>query len=174
MVAKEFVQFFQKRILTRYKLDKISKIVIGGKTRQESVYSGLEAVDPRARFVLVHDAVRPLVSENEIRRLIKAVQKRKAVILAIPVKDTVKEVNGAQIVRTLSREKFWLVQTPQAFEVNLLKKAYLQARKDKFQGTDCSSLVERLGVKVGIVAGSSRNIKITDREDLELAQNLLH
>ena len=121
----------------------------------------------------MHDAVRPLVTGQEIDKLIKAVQKYAAAILTVPVKDTLKEIRGDRIIRTYPRERFWLAQTPQAFEVRLLKRAYSRAHKGCFAGTDCSSLVERLGVEVRIVPGNSRNIKITQKEDLLLAERLL-
>lgn len=173
VVPKMFREYFEKKILNKYKFRKLRKVINGGKTRQESVQNGLEAIDRKAKYVLVQDAVRPLVTGPEIEKLIKAVQKGKAAILAVPVKDTLKEIHGGRIIRTYPREQFWLAQTPQAFEVGLLKRAYLRAHKDSFAGTDCSALVERLGVKVTIVPGNSRNIKITQKEDLLLAAKLL-
>jgi 2-C-methyl-D-erythritol 4-phosphate cytidylyltransferase len=173
VVPKKFREYFEEKIQQQYKLRKLRKVISGGKSRQESVQNGLEAIDRKAKYVLVHDAVRPLVTEQEIEKLIKAVQKYAAAILAVPVKDTLKEIRGGQITRTYPRERFWLAQTPQAFEVRLLKRAYLRAHKDSFAGTDCSSLVERLGVEVRIVPGNSRNIKITQKDDLLLAEKLL-
>jgi len=173
VMPKKFREYFEEKILKKYKFTKLRKVINGGKTRQESVQNGLEAIDRKAKYVLVHDAVRPLVTGPEIEKLIKAVQKDRAVILAVLVNDTLKEIRGDRIIRTYPRERFWLAQTPQAFEVRLLIKAYSRAYKDSFAGTDCSSLVERLGVEVRIVPGNSRNIKITQKEDLLLAEKLL-
>ena len=173
VVPKKFREYFEEKIQQQYKLRKLRKVISGGKTRQGSVQNGLKAIDRKAKYVLVHDAVRPLVTGPEIEKLIKAVQKYAAAILAVPVKDTLKEIGGDRIIRTYRRERFWLAQTPQAFEVELLNKAYWQAQKDNFQGTDCSCLVERLGIKVKIVPGDNRNIKITQKEDLFLAEKLL-
>ncbi len=173
VVPRGFVQYVQKEILRRFKLTKVSKIVVGGKTRQESVRFALAAIDSNSDYVLVHDAVRPLVRQEDIERLIAEVQKKKAAILAVPIKETVKKVHQQKILTTLERENLWLAQTPQAFESSLLKKTYLKAEKDGFEGTDCASLVERLGVKISIISGSYQNIKITDREDLKLAEKIL-
>ena len=173
VVPKKFREYFEEKIQQQYKLRKLKKVINGGKTRQESVRNGLEAIDPQAKYVLVHDAVRPLVTRPEIEKLIKAVQKDRAVILAVPVKDTLKEIRGDRILRTHRRERFWLAQTPQAFEVRLLKRAYLHAQRDRMGATDCASLVERLGIQVRVVLGSDRNVKITEKDDLLTAEILL-
>jgi 2-C-methyl-D-erythritol 4-phosphate cytidylyltransferase len=173
VVPRGYLHHLQHKILPQFGLRKVAKIVVGGKTRQKSVRFALAAVDPRSDYILVHDAVRPLVRPEDIERLIIEVQNKKAVILAVPIKETVKKVQKGKIVSTLNREGLWLAQTPQAFETGLLKKAYLKAKKERFEGTDCASLVERLGINVDIVLGSYRNIKVTDREDLKLAEKLL-
>jgi len=173
VLPKRFLNYFQTEICTKYQLKKVSRIIEGGSTRQESVYRGLAAVDKQTNLVLVHDAVRPLVTEDEILRLIKVALKTKAAILAKPLRDTVKQVQQSKVVKTHPREEFWLAQTPQAFEIQLLKKAYRKAMVEGFEGTDCSSLVERLGVSVKVVEGRSTNLKITQREDLILAEGML-
>jgi len=148
--------------------------VEGGEHRQQSVANGLVAVSASADdVVLVHDAVRPFVTEEMIREVIGAAQKYGAAIAAVPAVDTVKQVErtaeGALIKATIPREKIVLAQTPQGFRYDVLKKAFDEAAADGFIGTDEASLVERSGHAVAVVMGSPRNIKITTPGDLELA-----
>lgn len=152
--------------------------VEGGEHRQQSVASGLAAVSAAAEdVVLVHDAVRPFVTEEMIHEVIAAAQKYGAAIAAVPAVDTVKQVErtaeGALIKATIPREKIVLAQTPQGFRYDVLKKAFDEAAADGFVGTDEASLVERSGHAVAVVMGSPRNIKITTPGDLELASFFL-
>jgi 2-C-methyl-D-erythritol 4-phosphate cytidylyltransferase len=154
-----------------------AKIVLveGGETRQQSVARGLASVSANAEdIVLVHDAVRPFVTNEIIDHLISAVQKYGAAIAGVPAIDTVKQVErtseGALIKSTIPREKIVLAQTPQGFRYGVLKKAFDEAAADGFAGTDEASLVERSGHAVAVVMGSPRNIKITTPADLELAE----
>ena len=172
VVPRQFTDF-TRDIISKYNFKKVSRIISGGKARQASVYNGLQKVNKKCNLALVHDGVRPLIESKEIEVLIKLAQKFKAAILAVPVKETVKLVNNNMIVKTEDRKKFYLAQTPQVFKKTLLSKAFEKAKKDKFVGTDCSSLVERLGVKVRILEGSERNIKITTAEDFKLAEILM-
>jgi 2-C-methyl-D-erythritol 4-phosphate cytidylyltransferase len=148
--------------------------VEGGEHRQHSVANALAAVSASAEdLVLVHDAVRPFVTEEMIREVVLAAQKYGAAIAAVPAVDTVKQVErtaeGALIKTTIPREKIVLAQTPQGFRYDVLKKAFDEAYADGFIGTDEASLVERSGHAVAVVMGSPRNIKITTPGDLELA-----
>jgi 2-C-methyl-D-erythritol 4-phosphate cytidylyltransferase len=150
-------------------------LVEGGETRQQSVARALASVSAGADdLVLVHDAVRPFVSEEIIDSLVAAVQKYGAAITGVPAIDTVKQVErtseGALIKSTIPREKIVLAQTPQGFRYGVLKKAFDEAAADGFIGTDEASLVERSGHPVAVVMGSPRNIKITTPADLELAE----
>ena len=172
VVPRQFTDF-TRDIISKYNFKKVSRIISGGKARQASVYNGLQKVNKKCNLALVHDGVRPLIESKEIEVLIKLAQKFKAAILAVPVKETVKLVNKNMIVKTENRKKFYLAQTPQVFEKTLLCKAFEKAKKDNFVGTDCSSLVERLAIKVKILEGSERNIKITTKENFNLAQKLL-
>ena len=153
-------------------------LVEGGEHRQQSVASGLSAVSAAADdIVLVHDAVRPFVTNAMIHELVAAAQKYGAAIAAVPAVDTVKQVErtaeGALIKATIPREKIVLAQTPQGFRYDVLKKAFDEAAADGFIGTDEASLVERSGHPVAVVMGSPRNIKITTPGDLDLAQFFL-
>lgn len=155
-------------------LRKVSRVVPGGATRSESVWRGLQAVRAQtASVVAVHDGVRPFVTPEEIDRVVREAEERGAAILASPATDTIKEVSGGQVVRTLRRADAWHAQTPQCFHYTLLRRAYEQARAAGFEATDDSALVERLGVPVFVVEGETRNIKITRPQDIALAEMLL-
>lgn len=149
------------------------RVALGGKTRQESVHRGLELLDGRAEYVLVHDAARPFCSPEAIREVSKVGVDTGAAILALPVKPTLKLVESDLVSRTIPREGVWEAQTPQVFSHRLLYQASLRALSDGFHATDDASLVERLGEKVSVVRGEERNIKITTRADLDLAAFLL-
>jgi len=122
---------------------------------------------------LVHDGVRPLVGEDLITRVIETTEEAGVAIPALPVEDTIKQVEGEKVSCTLERSKLRRIQTPQGFFYSILEEALNKAREDNFYGTDEASLVERIGKKVFIVGGDSRNIKITDQEDLRIAEALL-
>ncbi len=160
-------------IVGRYGFKKVEKIVRGGKTRQDSVSNALPSVDGGYDIILVHDGARPLVTPETVSECIKAALRCGAAVAAVPVKDTIKEAFGGRVARTIPRDGLWSVQTPQAFRSKILFEAHLRARKDRFNGTDESSLVERLGFEVAIVEGSYENIKITTREDLVITESIL-
>jgi len=150
---------------------KIVSVVKGGEKRQDSVLSGFRQIDPtKAEKILVHDGVRPLVSSELIGRIIEAVQEKGAVVPVVPLKDTVKRVDGQEVKQTLEREKLFCVQTPQGFFYNVLKAAFDQAGEENFYGTDEAALVERIGKKVYVVQGDPKNIKITTPEDIKIAE----
>jgi 2-C-methyl-D-erythritol 4-phosphate cytidylyltransferase len=159
-------------------LQKKVQLVVGGEHRQQSVANALAAVSAAPDdIVLVHDAVRPFVSEEIIQEVIHAVQKHGAAIAGMPAVDTVKQVertaDGALITATIPRERVVMAQTPQGFRFDLLKKAFDEATADGFMGTDEASLLERSGHEVAVVMGSPRNIKITTPGDMELAEFFL-
>jgi 2-C-methyl-D-erythritol 4-phosphate cytidylyltransferase len=150
-------------------------IVEGGEHRQQSVANALAALKAaKEDVILVHDAVRPFVDAETIRNVIEAAEKRGAAIAAIPAFDTIKQVDrtseGAVVNATIPREHIVLVQTPQGFRYHVLKKAFDEAERDGFLGTDEASIVERSGHEVSVVMGTRRNIKITTPDDLELAE----
>ena len=151
------------------------RIVEGGDNRQQSVANALAAISGDAQdVVLVHDAVRPFVDPEIITSVIEAAEKHGAAIAGIPASDTIKQVDrtaeGAIITATIPRERLVLAQTPQGFRLGILKKAFDEATRDAFTGTDEASLVERSGHDVAVVMGSQRNIKITTPADLQLAE----
>lgn len=142
------------------------EVVPGGRERQQSVFEGLKRL--QSEWVLVHDAVRPFVSHERITALLTAAQETGAAILAVPVKDTIKEVEAGVVSHTLKRSRLWAVQTPQAFRRDLLLQAHQQADSD-VPATDDAMLVEAIGASVRIVAGEYDNIKLTTPEDWVLA-----
>jgi 2-C-methyl-D-erythritol 4-phosphate cytidylyltransferase len=152
-------------------------VIRGGDSRQESVTQALQQVPEDAELVLVHDAVRPFVTVEQIARVIEEARRCKAAILGIPAMDTVKEVKRASlpedvalITGTIPRERVVLAQTPQVFAAKLLKEAFAKAAADGVTASDEAGLVERLGNDVHVVLGSERNIKITKPADMELAK----
>jgi 2-C-methyl-D-erythritol 4-phosphate cytidylyltransferase len=153
------------------------RVLRGGATRQESVAAALMEVPASADLVLVHDAVRPLVTVEQIERVIAEARVRQAAILGIPAMDTVKEVKRtsipgdvALITATIPRERVVLAQTPQVFAATLLLEAFARAAADGVGASDEAGLVERLGHPVHVVLGSERNLKITRPGDIELAE----
>lgn len=156
-------------------LQKKVNLVEGGEHRQQSVANAIAAVSAAPEdILLVHDAVRPLVTQEIIEEVIRAAQKYGAAIAGLPAVDTVKQVErtaeGAVITATMPRERVVMAQTPQGFRYDVLKKALDEAIADGFLGTDEASLVERSGHQVAVVMGSARNIKITTPADLKLAE----
>jgi 2-C-methyl-D-erythritol 4-phosphate cytidylyltransferase len=163
--------------VAKSELGRPARVVHGGDTRQQSVANALAQVDPTTEIVLVHDAVRPFVTAEQIDRVIAEARKRGAAILGIPAIDTVKEVKRASlpedmalITATIPRERIVLAQTPQAFSYPLLRDSFRLAQRDGVTASDEAALVERFGHEVFVVVGSERNLKITRPADMELAR----
>ncbi len=174
VVGQEDMEYCLKEIVEKYRFQKVSKIVPGGKWRQESVKNGIDALPKDVDIVAIHDGVRPLVTQAMIEDSIHSAVQYGAVVLAVPVKETIKMSNpDGTVLKTLDRESLWQIQTPQTFQVNVIREAHHRATEDGFVGTDDASLVERLGVKVHILPGSQTNIKITTPEDFVLANLFL-
>ena len=174
VVVKEYEsEFFKKEILDKYNFKNV-KIAYGGKERQDSVYNGLKLLDEKCDVVLIHDGARPFVSDKIIDKSIEEAKEHKAIVVGVPVKDTIKVIdNDKNIVDTPNRSVLWAVQTPQTFDYNILIDAYKDAFKNKFYGTDDAMLVERIGYKVKMLEGSYNNIKITTQEDLNIGSQIL-
>jgi 2-C-methyl-D-erythritol 4-phosphate cytidylyltransferase/2-C-methyl-D-erythritol 2,4-cyclodiphosphate synthase len=168
---------FCRVLLAPYSLQKLVAVVPGGLSRQESAAAGVQALPEEFGLVAVHDAARPLLSVELLEGAVKraaAGRPAAAVVVAVPVKDTVKMVDSAGMIReTPVRDGLWIAQTPQIFQRDLLLRAYAEAERDGFSGTDDASLVERLGVAVEVYQGSDDNFKVTTPEDLRIAQVIL-
>ena len=161
-------------IVEEYGLSKVALVLAGGAERQDSVGKALAHLCDDHGIVLVHDAVRPLVTGDLIRQVVAAAAEHGAAVAGIPIRDTVKRVGVAGVVvETVERRGLWLAQTPQAFHRTLICTAYERALQDGFVGTDDTSLVERLGISVRMIPGDHDNIKITTPEDLELGEIII-
>lgn len=167
----EYTSFCEGHILSGIQTEKEIKIVVGGPTRQHSVYNGLLKLGD-TDLVVIHDAVRPFVAPETVAATIETAQMLGAAIAAVPVRETVKRQLGDRLA-TVSREGLWLAHTPQSFQTHLILKAHREASAIGFYATDDAALVERLGFPVGIVEDSCDNIKITTPEDLALASLIL-
>ena len=158
----------------KFGLRKLVKVVPGGSTRADSVKRGLMSIRAAtADIVAIHDGVRPFVAVEEIERTVAAARETGAAILVGPAFDTIKEVNGDSVVRTLNRKQLRRALTPQCFRYDLLKRAFENIDVNDPSITDESFLVEKLGERVAIVEGSAANIKITTKQDLLIAEAYL-
>ncbi len=174
ILPKEDMETCLREVIERYHITKVKTLVVGGRERQDSVMNGLQKLSDDAAIVVVHDAVRPFVTNDMIRQSVDLAGKGECVAVGVPVKDTVKEVDDRGMVRhTLERSRLWAIQTPQAFPAAVLKRAYEECCKHNVYGTDDAVLVERTGGKVRVIMGSYENIKITTPGDLILAEEIL-
>ena len=170
------IVFLQDRV-GKSGLGRPARVIHCGDTRQQSVANAMAQVDPATEIVLVHDAVRPFVTAEQVERVIAEARGRGAAILGIPAIDTVKEVKRASlpedvalISATIPRERIVLAQTPQAFLYSVLRDAFKKAQQDDVTASDEAALVERMGHDVFVVLGSERNLKITRPADMDLAR----
>jgi len=154
-------------------MDKVKAVVAGGKSRQESVGLGLNALSDKVKLAAIHDGARPLITWQVIDRAVRAANSYGAAAPAIPVKDTIKVVTGGIVKNTPDRATLQAVQTPQVFDIDLLRGALKKAETDGAQVTDDCSAVELMGMSVKIVEGDERNIKVTTPMDLKIAELLL-
>ena len=163
-----------EKLLSAEKNLKSYKIVVGGSERQYSIANALKFIPEDAEIILVHDAARPLINLQTIENVIDAAEKFGGAIAAVPAKNTIKFVDAENFVKnTPPRSELVEVQTPQGFKKNILIRAYAEAEKNNFLGTDDASLVERIGEKIKIVPSDYKNIKITTPEDLKIAEAIL-
>lgn len=174
VVNQKDLPMIQEEILETYHFNKILKLVIGGRLRQDSVRNGLEAIENPCDIVIIHDGARPFVSPSFIDKGIFLMEMFDAVIPALPVKDTIKIVSKEGFVqKTLERDSLWHVQTPQTFKYDLIAKAYREGAAKKLYGYDDATFLEHMGKKVKVIEGSPYNIKITTPEDLIIARGML-
>jgi 2-C-methyl-D-erythritol 4-phosphate cytidylyltransferase len=147
--------------------------VHGGQERQDSVRLGLAALEPSCEVVVIHDAARPFVSAELIDQSIAVAAEVGGALVALPVQDTIKRVKEGVVVATVPRQELWLAQTPQTFRVPLIRAAHARAQAEGVQATDDAALLEWSGGTVKVVAGDTRNFKVTTREDFQLAETLM-
>lgn len=154
--------------------NKVKKVIAGGTLRQQSVINGLDEASEDVDVVAVHDGARPCVTSDLISQTINSAKQRGSGVAAVKITDTVKSVDKGMIISgTIDRTKLWLVQTPQAFQINLLRKAFALVEKKKIKVTDEAAAVELVSSDVRLVVSSSSNIKITSPDDLTLAAALM-
>jgi 2-C-methyl-D-erythritol 4-phosphate cytidylyltransferase len=174
VVAAEQCTTCQNTIVERYGFRKIRGVIAGGTTRQESVWRGLQQVTDAFALVVVHDGVRPFVTELLLQQTLDYAKRYGAAIAAVPLKDTLKRVSTAGTVEaTVPRERLWRIQTPQAFQHALLRRAFQHAWRQGLQATDEAGLIEALGYPVQIVPSYEHNIKITTPDDLVFCEAFL-
>ncbi|MCX7913932.1 MAG: 2-C-methyl-D-erythritol 4-phosphate cytidylyltransferase [Thermodesulfovibrionales bacterium] len=174
------------KLIDKYGIKKVRKIIGGGKERQDSVFNALKSIDRNTQFVLIHDGVRPFLDTKLLKSMIlQFVQNQRTIdgiITGVPVKDTIKSVergesgsdhNGLYVKETLKRDLLWAIHTPQLFVLEKILAAYKKAMKDNFYSTDDSALLENYGGKIKLFMGSYKNIKITTIEDIKIAEALL-
>ncbi len=152
---------------------KVRAVIVGGNSRQESVMNGLQALSGKVKLAAVHDGARPMISKDVIDRTVRAAHTYGAAMPVIPVKDTIKVAQGGIIQETPDRSTLFAAQTPQIFDLDLLKGALAKIKKENAEVTDDSAAVERLGMSVRLVQGDERNIKVTTPLDLKIAELFL-
>ncbi|MFA5059642.1 MAG: 2-C-methyl-D-erythritol 4-phosphate cytidylyltransferase [Candidatus Omnitrophota bacterium] len=161
------------RIIEKFRWKKVKAVVIGGATRRDSVRHGLNVLDKDTQLVAIHDVARPFINSEIISSAVRTAKTKGACVVGVPVKSTIKLVDPKKgiVQRTIPRDLLWEIQTPQVFKKDIILKAH--KRNLTLKATDDAMLVERLGIKVSVVKGDYRNIKITTQEDLSLAKMLL-
>jgi len=173
-VPQNDMDYCLDEIVTKHRFTKVTKVVPGGHERQDSVRHALEAVHDDVDVVLVHDAVRPFLTEHMVEGVVRAAQDKGAAIIALPMKDTVKQVGADHVVeRTVDRQSLWVAQTPQAFRRDWLLAAHRKAHAEGIRATDDAYLIEWAGHPVNVVEGSGENIKITRPEDMVIGEAIL-
>jgi len=173
-VPQDDLGSIREDLIDKYGLTKVTTILAGGKERQDSVRKSLLAINGKCDVVVIHDGVRPFVTQDLIKQVVAAAKTEGAASAGVKAKDTIKETKKDNMVAaTIPRQNLWLTQTPQAFKFALLKEAYKSAYDEKFYGTDDASLIERIGEKVKMIEGSYKNIKITTQEDILIADALM-
>lgn len=172
LAREEEIDYVKENIIEPGNFQKIRSVIAGGDSRQNSIKKGLEVLDDDVDIVLTHDGARPFIHVDTIDSAIESVLELRAVVVGVPVKDTIKSVfddGDTKIYLTPKRSLLWNAQTPQIFYAEDLRRAYIYAEREGIEGTDDSSLVEKYGLQVSMVMGSYDNIKITTPEDLVLA-----
>ena len=164
---------YGRELASEYELNKVMKIATGGQERQDSVYNALKMID-NDQLVLIHDGVRPVIPEGTINNLVKGLEGVDGVIPGRPSKDTLKEVdNEGLVVSTMNRQKIRAIQTPQLFRYDLIRRAYDLAYEKGLHATDDAALVEDMGGKIRVIAGSPYNIKVTVPADMDMVEFFL-
>jgi len=161
-----------RKLIRALGLSKVRSVVSGGKRRQDSVINGLRAIKDKGGVVIIHDAVRPIISKTMIGKGIALCRKYKSVILGVKVHDTVKRTAGRRVQETVPRDGLFLIQTPQFYDLRTIRKAFAAADSG-VEYTDEAAMLESLGLPVYLFSGDPHNIKVTDKRDLKIMEKLL-
>lgn len=173
-VPQADLAYCQSDIVDAHRFTKVIKVVAGGQERQDSVRNALAVLDDQVEIVVVHDAVRPFLTERMLEGVVAAARATGAAIIALPMRDTVKYVGADHVIeRTVDRRPLWLAQTPQAFRRDWLQEAHRRAQIEAVPATDDASLLEWMGRSVTVVEGSGENIKVTRPEDMIIGEAIL-
>ena len=173
-VPQADLAYCQSDIVDAHRFTKVIKVVAGGQERQDSVRNALAVLDDQVEIVVVHDAVRPFLTERMLEDVVAAARATGAAIIALPMRDTVKYVGADHLIeRTVDRRPLWLAQTPQAFRRDWLQEAHRRAQIEAVPATDDAYLLEWMGHSVTVVEGSGENIKVTRPEDMIIGEAIL-
>lgn len=173
-VPQADLAYSQSDIVDAYRFTKVFNVVAGGQERQDSVRNALAVLDDQVEIVVVHDAVRPFLTERMLEDVVAAARATGAAIIALPMRDTVKYVGADHVIeRTVDRRPLWLAQTPQAFRRDWLQEAHRRAQIEAVPATDDAYLLEWMGHSVRVVEGSGENIKVTRPEDMVIGEAIL-
>lgn len=175
VVHQKDIKCIEDEIIKKYDYNKLSSIVLGGMTRQESVYLGLQSIKKEDGIACIHDGARPLVEKWMIEETIKMIDSYDGAIMAVPVIETIKRVFSQDylVAKTVNRDEYWIVQTPQSFKLAYIREMYQKAQEDGLKVTDDASVVEHYSGNVKIVPSIRENIKITTSVDMLLAEILM-
>jgi 2-C-methyl-D-erythritol 4-phosphate cytidylyltransferase len=173
-VPEADLEYCRTEVVEAHGFTKVARVVAGGRERQDSVRHALAVVDERVHLIVIHDAVRPFVTDTMLTQVVEAAKADGAAIIALPMRDTVKQVGGDHLIeRTIDRKPLWLAQTPQAFRRDWLEEAHRKAQAEGLAATDDAYLMEWMGHPVRVIEGSGENIKVTRPEDLIIAEAIL-
>lgn len=173
-VPQADISYCRTDIVEAHRFTKVTDVVAGGQERQDSVRNALAVIGEEIEIVVVHDAVRPFLTESMVKDVVAAAKARGAAIIALPMRDTVKQVGADHVIeRTVDRRPLWLAQTPQAFRRDWLQEAHRKAQGEGIAATDDAYLLEWMGRPVTVVEGSGENIKVTRPEDMIIGEAIL-
>jgi 2-C-methyl-D-erythritol 4-phosphate cytidylyltransferase len=173
VVAEDYLLYVNNQIVDPYGFNKVLKIVPGGESRAESVLKGIESLPISTSFVAIHDGVRPLVKSSDVDLTVLEARNHRAAILGRPVSDTIKRVRADMIMATVDRSNLFLAETPQVFQYDLIKEAYLKGMKSGIIATDDAAYVEALGFMVKLVPSTGPNPKLTSPDDIDFIRMTL-
>lgn len=175
VVPEKFIKFTKEEIVEKYQFDKVTKVIAGGKTRAESVYTGLLSLSQDTDLVAIHDSVRAIVDSEDIKRVIESATKADGAILAGRVTDTIKQVNESQIEKTVNRSQLFLAQTPQVFKYRKILGVHKKLNESGYERefTDDSSMMEENGFTINLIESKHFNFKVTTKEDLSLLKSVM-